>query len=129
VVSSLDLYERDLKFELVCREACERVYQRQRSGYYCKQRYVKYMLIINEVGMLGVRTLYAVNERLRTLRGCSTPYRRSILLPSTAIAWDEGKIFKAEQRYQHDKAHALWKRFTTVVLLKEQVRVAGDLKL
>ncbi|PVH67870.1 hypothetical protein DL98DRAFT_564766 [Cadophora sp. DSE1049] len=54
---------------------------------------------------------------------------RSILLPSTAIAWDEGKIFKAEQRYQHDKAHALWKKFTTVVLLKEQVRAAGDPKL
>jgi hypothetical protein len=53
---------------------------------------------------------------------------RSILLPSTAIAWDEGRIFKAEQRYQHDKAYALWKRFTTVVMLKEQVRAAGDPK-
>lgn len=106
------------------------------------------MLIIDEVSMLGARTLYAVNERLRTLRGCSEDFggipvvllcgdfhqfrpvqERSIPLPSTAIAWDEGKIFKAEQRYQHDKAHALWKRFTTVVLLKEQVRAAGDLKL
>jgi hypothetical protein len=108
----------------------------------------KQMLIIDEVSMLGARTLYAVNERLRTLRGCSEDFggipvvllcgdfhqfrpvhKRSILLPSTAIAWDEGRVFKAEQRYQHDKGHALWKRFTTVVLLKEQVRAAGDLKL
>ncbi|KAM4064175.1 PIF1-like helicase [Hirsutella rhossiliensis] len=36
--------------------------------------------------------------------------------------------FKAEQRHQHDKAHALWKRFTTVVMLNEQMR-AGDPEL
>ncbi|XP_044714546.1 ATP-dependent DNA helicase PIF1 [Hirsutella rhossiliensis] len=37
--------------------------------------------------------------------------------------------FKAEQRHQHDKAHALWKRFTTVVMLNEQMRAAGDPEL
>jgi hypothetical protein len=108
----------------------------------------KQMLMIDEVSMLGARTLYAVNERLRTLRGCSEDFggipvvllcgdfhqfrpvqERSILLPSSATAWDEGNIFKAEQRYQHDKAHALWKRVTTVVMLKEQVRAAGDPRL
>jgi hypothetical protein len=96
----------------------------------------------------GGGTLYALNERLCTLRGSSEDFggipvvllcgdfhqfrpvkERSILLPSTAIAWDEGKIFKAEQGYQYDKAHTLWKRFTTVVLLKEQVRAAGDPRL
>ncbi|KAF9768227.1 hypothetical protein IL306_014496, partial [Fusarium sp. DS 682] len=35
----------------------------------------------------------------------------------------------AEQRHQHDKAHALWKKFTTVVMLNEQVRAAGDPEL
>ncbi|XP_044714554.1 ATP-dependent DNA helicase PIF1 [Hirsutella rhossiliensis] len=34
---------------------------------------------------------------------------RSIVLPSAAISWDVDNSFKAEQRHQHDKAHALWK--------------------
>ncbi|PVH90925.1 hypothetical protein DM02DRAFT_647465 [Periconia macrospinosa] len=54
---------------------------------------------------------------------------RSILLPSTAFPWDEEKTFRAEQRHQHDRAHALWNKFTTVVILKEQVRAAGDPRL
>ncbi|GJN78718.1 hypothetical protein PLIIFM63780_002227 [Purpureocillium lilacinum] len=54
---------------------------------------------------------------------------RSILLPSTAISWDVDNSFKAEQRHQHDKAHALWKRSTTVVMLDEQMRAAGDPEL
>lgn len=105
----------------------------------------KYLLIIDEVSMLGARTLYAVNEQLGKLRGCAQDFggiptvlfcgdfhqfrpvqERSILLPSTAFPWDEEKTFKSEQRYQHDKAHALWNKFTTVVILKEQVRAAGD---
>ncbi|KAL8376641.1 hypothetical protein RB595_007651 [Gaeumannomyces hyphopodioides] len=108
----------------------------------------KYMLIIDEVSMLGARTLYAVNEQLCRLRGCTQDFggipiilfcgdfhqfrpvqERSIILPSTAIPWDEEKSFRTEQRYQHDKAHALWKKFTTVVMLNEQVRAAGDSRL
>jgi hypothetical protein len=108
----------------------------------------KYMLIIDEVSMLGAWALCAVNERLRMLWGCAEDFggiaivllcgdfhqfrpvqERSILLPSTALAWEDGRIFKAEQRHQHDKAHALWKRFTTVVMLKEQVCAASDPKL
>jgi hypothetical protein len=54
---------------------------------------------------------------------------RSILLPSTATSWDEGKTFRIEQRHQHDKAHVLWKKFTTVIMLKEQVHAAGDPQL
>src|SRR5262249_16221157 len=54
---------------------------------------------------------------------------RSILLPSAATSWDEGKTFTTEQRYQHDKAHALWKKFTTVIMLNEQVPAAGDPRL
>jgi hypothetical protein len=97
------------------------------------------MLVIDEVSMLGARTLYAVDARLRELRGsaedfCSIPIivylgdfhqfrpvqERSILLPSSDFLWDQGKSFSVEQRYQHDKAHALWKKFTTVVILNEQ---------
>ncbi|XP_044717265.1 VrtJ [Hirsutella rhossiliensis] len=94
------------------------------------------------------RTLHAVNERLRRLRGSRQDFggipivlfcgdfqqfrpvqERSIVLPSAAISWDVDNSFKAEQRHQHDKAHALWKRFTTVVMLDEQMRAAGDPEL
>ncbi|RKK06850.1 hypothetical protein BFJ65_g18403 [Fusarium oxysporum f. sp. cepae] len=108
----------------------------------------KWLLIIDEVSMLGARTLYVVNEQLRKLRGRAQDFggipiilfcgdfhqfrpvqERSILLPSTAISWDEEKTFKAEQRYQHDRAHALWNKFTTVIMLDEQVRAASDPQL
>ncbi|KAF1950771.1 hypothetical protein CC80DRAFT_222298 [Byssothecium circinans] len=108
----------------------------------------KYLLIIDEVSMFGARTLYAVNEQLCKLRGCAQDFggipivlfcgdfhqfrpiqERSIALPSSAFPWDEEKSFRAEQRYQHDKAHGLWKEFTTVVILNEQVRAAGDPRL
>jgi hypothetical protein len=108
----------------------------------------KYLLIMDEVSMLGARTLYMVNERLCKFRGCTKDFggiptvlfcgdfhqfrpvqERSILIPSTAIPWNEEHGFKVEQRYQHDKAHALWKRFTKVVILNEQIRAAGDPQL
>jgi len=84
------------------------------------------LLIIDEVSILGARTLYAVNEQLCKLRGCAedfggipivlfcgdfrqfrTVQERLILLPSVAIPWDDDKSFRAEQRHQHDRAHAL----------------------
>jgi hypothetical protein len=105
----------------------------------------KYMLIIDEASMLCPRTLYAVNEQLCILRESmqdfgGTPIvlfcgdfrqfrpvqERPILLPSTAIPWDEESGFTVEQRRQYDKAHALWKKSTNVVMLNEQVRTAGD---
>ena len=98
--------------------------------------------------MLGARTLHAVNEQLCRLResrrdfgGISTVLfcgdfhqfrpveERSILLPSSAVPWNKGNSFTVEQRHQHDKAHALWSKFTTVVMLNEQVRAAGDPQL
>ncbi|EEU38418.1 uncharacterized protein NECHADRAFT_19452, partial [Fusarium vanettenii 77-13-4] len=108
----------------------------------------KDLLVIDEVSMLGARTLHAANEQLCRLRGSQQDFggipivlfcgdfhqfrpvqERSILLPSVAVSWDEDNSFKAEQRHQHDKAHALWKKFTTVVMLDEQVRAAGDPEL
>ncbi|KAM4061901.1 PIF1-like helicase [Hirsutella rhossiliensis] len=92
----------------------------------------KEVLVIDEVSMLGARTLHAANEQLCRLRGSARDFggipvvilcgdfhqfrpvqERSILLPSAAVAWDEDGAFAAEQRRQHDKAHALWRRFTT----------------
>ncbi|XP_044716538.1 PIF1-like helicase domain-containing protein [Hirsutella rhossiliensis] len=108
----------------------------------------KEVLVIDEVSMLGARTLHAANEQLCRLRGSARDFggipvvilcgdfhqfrpvqERSILLPSAAVAWDEDGAFAAEQRRQHDKAHALWRRFTTVVMLDEQMRAAGDPEL
>ncbi|KAM4064043.1 AAA domain-containing protein [Hirsutella rhossiliensis] len=66
----------------------------------------KDVLVIDEVSMLGARTLHAVNEQLCRLRGSHQDFGDS--------------SFKAETRHQHDKAHALWKRFTTTVMLDEQ---------
>ena len=55
---------------------------------------------------------------------------RSILLPTDSIPWDEGSSsFTPEQRHQHDKAHSLWRKFTTVIMLNEQVRAVGDERL
>jgi hypothetical protein len=108
----------------------------------------KYVLIVDEISMLGVRTLYAANEQLRRFRESSRDFggipvvifcgdfhqfrpvqERSILLPSSTIPWEEDCGFGPEQRRQHDVAHALWRKFTTVVMLNEQVRAANDPRL
>jgi hypothetical protein len=108
----------------------------------------KDMLVIDEISMLGARTLNVANEQLCIFRGCKEDFggipivvflgdfkqfrpvqERSILVPSSDFLWDEGKTFRIEQRHQHDKAHMLWKRFTTVAMLNEQVRAAGDVQL
>jgi hypothetical protein len=108
----------------------------------------KYLLIIDEVSMLGARTLYMVNEQLCRLRGSTEDFggipivlfcgdfhqfrpvqERSMLLPDAAVTWEQDSSFRVEQRHQHGKAHALWKKFTTVVMLDEQVRAAGDREL
>ncbi|XP_044714717.1 PIF1-like helicase domain-containing protein [Hirsutella rhossiliensis] len=106
----------------------------------------KDVLVIDEVSMLGARTLHAINERLCRLRGSQKDFggipivlfcgdfqqfrpvqERSIVLPSAAISWDVDNSFKAEQRHQHDKAHALWKRFTTRIRQGVQDRTDLDL--
>uniref|UniRef100_A0A0D2Y8C6 ATP-dependent DNA helicase n=1 Tax=Fusarium oxysporum (strain Fo5176) TaxID=660025 RepID=A0A0D2Y8C6_FUSOF len=108
----------------------------------------KQVLIIDEVSMLGARTLHAVNEQLCRLRESARDFggipivifcgdfhqfrpvqERSILLPSASTTWEGDNGFGIEQRRQHDMAHALWRKFTTVVLLDEQVRAAQDPRL
>jgi hypothetical protein len=108
----------------------------------------KDVLIVDEVSILGARTLYSVNEQLCMFRGCTQNFggipiifflgdfkqfrlvqEQSILVPSSDFPWDERKMFTIEQRRQHDKAHMLWKQFTTVVMLDEQVRAADDVQL
>jgi len=77
----------------------------------------KYLLIVDEVSMLGARTLHAVNEQLCRLRESRRDFggipivlfcgdfhqfrpveERSILLPSSAFPWNEGNSFTVEQR-------------------------------
>ncbi|KAM4065584.1 PIF1-like helicase [Hirsutella rhossiliensis] len=85
----------------------------------------KEVLVIDEVSMLGARTLHAANEQLCRLRGSARDFGG---IPRGGGV-DEDGAFAAEQRRQHDKAHALWRRFTTVVMLDEQMRAAGDPEL
>ena len=75
----------------------------------------KDVLVIDEISMLGARTLHAVNEQLCAFRGCMQEFggilivlflgdfkqfrpvqERSILVPSNDFPWDEGKIFTIE---------------------------------
>lgn len=108
----------------------------------------KLLLVIDEISMLGARTLFAVNEQLCKLRGSALDFggipivlfcgdfhqfrpvqERTILLPSEKITWDHDPSFRVEQRHQHDVAHRLWNKFCTVIMLDEQVRAAGDPEL
>ncbi|KJK73762.1 hypothetical protein H634G_10967 [Metarhizium anisopliae BRIP 53293] len=78
----------------------------------------KDVLVIDEVSMLGARTLHAVNEKLCKLRGSQQDFggipivlfcgdfhqfwlvqEQSILLLSTAVLWDIDNSFKAEQQH------------------------------
>lgn len=93
--------------------------------------------------MPGARTFYAANEQLRKLRRsaqgfgafliilfCGHLYQLRpvwglILLPSAVFLWDAEKTFRMEQRPEHGKWHALWNKFTTVVIPERQVRAVG----
>ncbi|TVY62373.1 Ankyrin repeat domain-containing protein 50 [Fusarium oxysporum f. sp. cubense] len=99
----------------------------------------KYALIIDEVGMLGARMLYAVNVQLRRLRESTEDFgdipviiffgdchqfrpvqEWSILLPSSSFPRGQGHGFGLEQQRQHDVAYALWRMITVVVLKKKK---------
>ncbi|EXA29575.1 hypothetical protein FOVG_18942 [Fusarium oxysporum f. sp. pisi HDV247] len=107
----------------------------------------KYALIIDEVGMLGARMLYAVNVQLRRLRESTEDFgdipviifcgdfhqfrpvqEWSILLLSSSFPRGQGHGFGLEQQRQHDVAYVLWRKFT-VVVPKEKVRAAQDPRL
>ncbi|KFA53632.1 hypothetical protein S40293_10300 [Stachybotrys chartarum IBT 40293] len=83
----------------------------------------KLLLIVDEVCMLGARTLFLVNKHLYKLRGFTQDFRgipillscgdfhqfrpvqeRSMLLPSTAIPWDGDHPLKIEQLHQHQES-------------------------
>lgn len=49
-----------------------------------------------------------------------------MLLPSSEFPWNVDRTFKLSDRREHDGAHRLWQKFTTVVMLDEQVCAAGD---
>ncbi|KAJ3455084.1 hypothetical protein MRS44_013684 [Fusarium solani] len=97
----------------------------------------KWLLIIDEVSMLGLQTLCDINKRICASRASDDDFggipvvllsgdfhqfrpvrNRSLLTPWSALR------IANEMR-----AHALWARFTTVIMLTEQVRAAGDPEL
>ncbi|KAF4469092.1 arrestin domain-containing [Fusarium albosuccineum] len=97
----------------------------------------KWLLIIDEVSMLGLQTLSNINRRLCASRGSSQDFGgipvvllsgdfhqfRPVQNKSLLTPWSALRI--ADEM----RAHALWTRFTTVVMLTEQVRAAGDPEL
>ncbi|KAL3953836.1 hypothetical protein ACCO45_011792 [Purpureocillium lilacinum] len=98
----------------------------------------KDVLVIDEVSILGARTLHAVIEQLCRLRGSqrdlgSIPIvlfaAASTNSDRAAVSWDIDNSFKAGQRHRHDKAHVLWRRFATIIMPKEHMRAAGNPEL
>ena len=108
----------------------------------------KLILVIDEVSMLGGKTLHKVNQALKDFRSSPqdfggipivlfsgdfhqfSPVReRSILIPAPSDIWRHDGPYEVQAAHQHGEMHALWKKFTTVVLLTEQVRAAGDERL
>lgn len=97
----------------------------------------KWLLIIDEVSMLGLQTLSDINKRLCTARGSNQDFGgipvvllsgdfhqfRPVQNKSLLTPWSALRV--ADEM----RAHALWTRFTTVVMLTEQVRAAGDPQL
>ncbi|KAF6790665.1 DNA repair and recombination protein, partial [Colletotrichum musicola] len=101
----------------------------------------RWLLVLDEVSMLGGATLSAINSSIRRFRDSDDDFggipvvifcgdfhqfrpvtERSIILPS------DPKM-TPESRHKHDEAHALWLRFSTVIILVEQVRAAADIRL
>jgi ATP-dependent DNA helicase PIF1 len=99
------------------------------------------MLIVDEISQVGGLTLAAVDSRLRQYRDDQhRPFggipmvmffgdffqfdpvlQTSLLLPMSR----DGKGQRPERLAQHFAAHKLFLQFTTVVILREQVRAAG----
>ncbi|XP_044723703.1 PIF1 protein [Hirsutella rhossiliensis] len=63
----------------------------------------KDVLVIDEISGIPIVLFCGDFQQFRPVQ------ERSIVLPSAAISWDVDNSFKAEQRHQHDKAHALWR--------------------
>ncbi|KAF6802858.1 hypothetical protein CPLU01_16138, partial [Colletotrichum plurivorum] len=101
----------------------------------------RWLLVIDEVSMLGGATLSTINSSIRRFRDSDDDFggipvvifcgdfhqfrpvtERSIILPSDPL-------MTPESRHKHDEAHTLWLRFTTVIILVEQVRAAADIRL
>ncbi|KAL0932537.1 DNA repair and recombination protein [Colletotrichum truncatum] len=107
-------------------------------------------LIIDEASMLGLQTLYDIDQKLRMLRGFpEKPFggisvvvftgdflqfppvlQKSLLSTTERISIVLGNIgpgSKAiERRWKEAKAKELWQGFTNVVVLDEQKRAEGD---
>jgi hypothetical protein len=107
----------------------------------------KLMLIIDEVSMLGSKTFSIAEDQLRKLRGIEKDFGglpivmlcgdfhqfppimdRSIILPPKLPTPSAGSK-KMQGTHEQNRGHELWKKFKTVVILKEQVRAAEDPEL
>jgi PIF1-like helicase len=108
------------------------------------------VLIVDEVSMLGLDTLYEIDQRLRLLRGFHDrdfggmpiviftgdflqfgPVQQKGLLSDLEQITEEHvkrrpNDRKVQKHWQHLMAKRLWEKFDKVVILEEQKRAQGD---
>lgn len=105
------------------------------------------MLIVDEVSMMGARTLHAANTRLCQLRDddhdfggipivlFSGDFRQFPPVRDNCIArapeeckygGNPNSKFQVKARHAQQEAYRLWRRFEHAVMLDEQVRAAED---
>jgi ATP-dependent DNA helicase PIF1 len=108
------------------------------------------VLVVDEVSMLGLATLYDIDQRLRVLRGFpEKPFGGLPVVVFTGDFLQFGPVLQksllcdfqriaaaatsakpscraTERRWKEMEAKKLWGRFTNVVMLEEQKRAQGD---
>jgi len=103
------------------------------------------VLIVDEVSMVGGGTLQSINEALQARRESREPFggmpiviltgdfyqfppvqQKSLLFSYGDLESAAGNRYKADNMLRHDQGSELWKKFTTVILLQEQVRQRDD---
>jgi len=108
----------------------------------------KIFLILDEISMVGGSTLHEVNERLQLLRGDKRPFggipvvlftgdfyqfspvaQTSLLIGMEDMEWNSKSQRAFDSVQRHQRGYYLFKRFSKVVILQEQVRARGCAKL
>ena len=108
------------------------------------------VLVLDEVSMLGLKTLYELDQKLRMLRGFQDrPFgglpvviftgdflqfgpvqQKGLLSDVEGVTGAQAKANPSDRatqsRWQQTQAKRVWQEFTSVVMLEEQKRAQGD---
>ena len=82
------------------------------------------VLIIDEVSMLGLHTLFEVDRKLKHLRRFDD--RDFGGMPIVIFTGDFLQFGRVMKQWQQVQAKRLWEKFDNVILLEEQKRAQGD---